>query len=539
MARSSWCLATLWICCTFGLGHAHAGPVELFDAVSLEPGMPNTIVSKYMYGGSGLLISHDSGKNFSLVCNSSVDPNAARDTGISSFVSGTGAIYVGGFSGMWRGDENGCGFAAVPDLASKYVTTIVGDVLEPNRTYATTSNGADSMGNPAKNGILTNDGTSASWTALGTQEPFFIQTLHVVKKDSAERFYETKVQNIPKTDPMTGMPGADDVHYYARFSDDKGTTWTEHEFTPVNQFGPQDDYANFGIIAVDPQNPDHIYAAVTRTELPDDLLYSPSRGEAGSWIKIATVTDMEAIAFAPDGTVYFGDNDQTTPGLFKFSKPGDMPTQLSSAWKVGCLHWDDSQKRMLACHDWQFGTADLTSGAFSALYDMRCGQTFQTCPGEDMASVCQTQLLAAWCNISHYPAAPLCASYMVDGAADFIHTELDFDCVNGFTVPRASAAGAGAPAGAGGASLAGAGGMSLAAGGASALGGSGLTGGVTGAAGASAVGSPAAASGGAAPSPAASKSGGCSVTATGATSSSMFAGWAFLGLFALAYRRRR
>ena len=170
------------------------------------------------------------------------------------------------------------------------------------------------------------------------------------------------------------------------------------------------------MLAVDPNNPDHIVAAVTRDMDVDDLVYSPSQGKAGSWTLLGEVTTLQAAVFKPDGSLVYGDDDQTTPGLFVIDKIGNKPQQISKDWKVGCLQYDATHSRMYACKDWQFGTADLTTGAFSLMLDMRKADKFVECPGKPPAAdTCKTQLLAAYCGISHYPEAPLCDGYVRPG----------------------------------------------------------------------------------------------------------------------------
>jgi hypothetical protein len=380
---------------------AHAGPVEIFHDVHTPADDPETVVLDYLYGNTGLFLSSDGGASFQLLCSGAIDRNLQGD-GSVFYVAPGDAIYVGASGGLWQGDKRGCGWHEVTAMHEKWVEAFAGDPIDSKVTYLVTSNGS---GSP--NGIFVNDGRSVDWTALGTRAELFINTLHVVKVASGKRFYETAVRP-PKVDAT-----ADDApEYLVRVSDDEGKSWTEHEFGRADQYGPDDLYAEMNIRAIDPTNPDRIFASVMRSKDMDDLIYSPSQGRAGTWIKLAQVSKLQAVAVKPDGTVYYGDSDQDSPGLFTISQAGDAPKRLSSEWKVGCLKYDADHSRMYACNDWRFGTVDLSSGAFSPILDMRSAEKFVECPGEQpVAQRCQSQLLQAYCGPAHYEYAPLCSVY--------------------------------------------------------------------------------------------------------------------------------
>jgi len=528
MSRLLWCLGILWVSSVLIVGRVHAGPIELFDGAQLQPGDPSSALIQYQWGGAGFVMSHDSAKSFSLVCGSSISPDFRTDK-LLSYVSGNGSVYVGGFSGLWRGDKDGCGFAPVDALKGRFIAAISGDPDDLKRMYVTTANGGDM----AKNGIFANDGTSDEWTALGPQDASWIQSLHVVKTSSGKRFWETKVFPDP-VDPMATMP-REVVHYVARYSDDEGKTWTEHELNPITQFGAADTAASLRLIAVDPKNPDAIYGIVIRSMGADDILYSPMRGEPGSWSKIAEVTELGGFALTPDGKLYISDKDQMTKQVSVIDEPKAAPRKITDQYVIGCLRWDDAQKRMLACKQWQFGTLNLDNGMFTASYDMRCAQSYSSCP--DMQKTCETQMRNAWCGTDHYASAPICASYMIPGAADFIQKYTEYDCKGDLTVPRAmtGSSGTAAVGGSGGALAA------AAPAGSSAPDSAGATPNPVTGAGTGGTGGAKATTTAAEPPPAPKKSGGCSVAALGAQTAAKASwglGMSLLGLVGLARVKR-
>jgi hypothetical protein len=487
----------------------HAGPVELFTGVSVDPKMPNSLALKYIYGGGGLFMSTDAGMNFQMLCYSAIDPSVERDVS-TVYISGNESIYIGVFDGLWRGDKSGCNWQSIADLKGKWVSDIAGDPTDPAVTYAVTSNGT------GLNSVYMNDGKSDIWTVFGSQSELFLNTLHVVKTSAGKRFYETAVKTTTTMDPTTGM-AVDDIHYTVRVSDDNAKTWTESDFGPPDQYGPKDPLAEVRVLAVDPNNPDHILAAVTRDMDVDDLVYSASQGKA--WMPLGKVTTLQAAVFKPDGSLVYGDDSQDSPGLFVIDKIGDNPRQISKDWKVGCLQYDATHTRMYACKDWQFGTADLTTGAFSLMLDMRKADKFVECPGKPPAAdTCKTQLLAAYCGISHYPEAPLCCGYPRPG----------YDPVGCGGASGASGAAAGGMSG-------GAAGMSSAAGGAGMAAAGSMAAPATAG---SAAGRAAAGSGGSALPPKAKS--GCSVATPGhATSPAWLALAVGLSVVAGGWRRRR
>ena len=339
------------------------------------------------------------------------------------------------FNGLWRGKSNGCDFVEVEELKGHIIGGLTVDPIDPKRIYVGTSDGYNTDGTPKTNSLWMSEGAGKPFTKLGKEDTIWFSSLNVVKVGSARRIYSTGVVSKTVMDAM-GNP-ASEVHYYVRVSDDEGKTWTDNEFD-MKQFGPKTGSADFGIVGIDPSNPDVVLANVSRDGMtPDNFVYSTMQGKAGTWKQIAELGELHGMAFAPDGKLYFGDDDQNSRSFFVAEKLGDAPKMLSSNWKVSCLRWDASKNRMLACKDWQFGTVDLASGAFSSMLDMRCAENFVQCP--DQASVkkaCEAQLLAGYCGVTHYPVAPLCSGYDQGADAPMYIAAQDYTCKNGMLVDK-------------------------------------------------------------------------------------------------------
>jgi MYXO-CTERM domain-containing protein len=408
----------LWL---LGAAKVHAGPIEFFDAVSVDETARERLVAPYMWGGSGLFLSADAGKSFRMLCSSWIDPAAQRSN--LSVLLQAGSIYVAGFDAVWRGDKDGCNFRALPEFAKHWVSALAADPLDPTRIYATLSDAT-----PARNGVYLST-AGGTFRPLGSSAELFIDTLTVVKRNGGRRFYETGALNDPQTN---------ETRYSVRVSDDDAETWTDY-VVPLDRFGSTASTATFSIAAIDPQNPDRVVARIARddNDMPDTVLYSAAQGMPNSWVVLAEVGAFDAAAFGADGTLYFGDDDQDSPGLFVVDHPGAAARKLNGDWKVRCLQYDSDRARLYACSDFRFGTADVTTGVFTPHIDMRCAERFVECPGVERSpsDVCADQLQNAYCGITHYSGAPLCDAYPKDSLAIEVAQDSGYSCHDGVALP--------------------------------------------------------------------------------------------------------
>jgi hypothetical protein len=419
---------------------ALAGPVELLNGVSIDPADPAHMIVPYSFGGNGMFVSKDGGKTLSWLCSAGIAPNAVNRNG-RAFIGGDSAIYLGLFDGLVKGTPDGCGFAPVPELDKKYIADLASDPIDTKRMYIITTNAM------AENFVWMNDG-SGTFAPIGTGVTQFLDTLDVVKVGDKRRFYVTGVV----TNVMTN-----EVKYSVRVSEDDATTWTDDVYD-VTQFGPMDKFAEFGIVAINPQNPDHVVGRVWRKMAVDALVYSTEKGKAGSWKLIAEPNEVDSVTFSPEGVLYFGDSDQKSKGVWVVEKEGDAPKLLNDTWKPSCLSWDEANKRLLGCGNFYlFGEVDTTSGELKPLLDLRCTEHMVDCPGQEaIATVCEPQAQADFCHLSHWVIAPVCDQYDRGPELATFAASQTFMCVDGFGVSKDPAAGGAAGSGAAGAAGAGA-----------------------------------------------------------------------------------
>ncbi|MET0388920.1 MAG: sialidase family protein [Polyangiales bacterium] len=422
-----------------------ADSAEKFQTVASNA-TGSELTTWYVNGGGGMFLSRDAGKHYSLMCSSAIGPDLRGSNGALMLLN-AGALYLGTSGGAYRGGVDGCGFSEIPELMGHFLSAFAADPIDPMRTYVVTSDGADKA-----NGVRVHDGSpDAQFVPLGTQEPLFFNTLHVVARADGRRFYATG----SKYDAM-----ANRADYSIKVSDDEGQTWTHDELV-LDQFGPQSPVAELAILAVDPQQPDRLVAGIRREEAStDSVIYSAERGRPGTWRLLAEVNELQAAAFMPDGRLYFGDNDQSSPRLFVLDDPDAEPRVLSTQWKVRCLYHDAQQAQLMACSDYRLGAVALDTGDFEPHFDMRCADSFVECPGETpVRDRCEPQLLLGYCGAGHYPPAPLCRNYELGSLAEQLVAEAGYRCENGVVVITQGTAGQPATAGASAAvSVSGAGG---------------------------------------------------------------------------------
>jgi MYXO-CTERM domain-containing protein len=499
---------------------AHAGPVEQLVQVAMHPTNPDVMVLRYEYGGEGVFVTEDGGKDWSYVCNSYIDPstNARRGT---LAVANDGAMMLGVFDGVWKADHKGCDWKLEPALMTKWVPDIQQDPSDPDVVYAITSNGDAG----AMNGIVKRD-KSGEWSDFGSKEAMLITRFRLVKLEGGGlRFYESAVKGmLPGTVVVNGMPMAQDVpNYITRVSDDDGKTWEEFPFAAPEM-------GSFRLVAVDPSNPDRIVAWIDRdvtSHTDDSVLVSSDKGK--TFTEYKTVTDLGGVEITPEGHVFIADRGATTDpdaprGLWQAENLDTAPTQLVSDLALSCLEYRPDNKTLYACQLRKFGTIDQMTGAYTDLFVFDKVEHFADC-GTDMAGVCEGQLCKDYCVLGHFPETPMCVVYQTStcGPCSAIPTAPGCTLMN-MNLPGSGSGGSnGSTAGAGGSTA-----MSTAGGGA----GAGAT--------AGSVAPPAAGNGGSGGSGGKKDDGGgCSVSATGADTSASFAPWLLAALAWVLDRRRR
>jgi hypothetical protein len=130
----------------------------------------------------------------------------------------------------------------------------------------------------------------------------------------------------------------------------------------------------------------------------------------------ATVAALGGLAIAADGRVFIADAGDPAipamqPGLWRAPSLAAAPQPLGESVRLSCLAYDTAADRLLACQPWTFGVLDPEDGSMQPLLDFRAVESLVSCGGSDVAAACAQQLRLAYCHISHFPCAPVCAQY--------------------------------------------------------------------------------------------------------------------------------
>lgn len=409
--------------------NAGAGPVEVFNSIEVASGDPDRVVARWINGDGGIFVSNDRGASFAMSCYTAVS-SALMGRSVQSFKTATdGSLCAGTISQTFCSNADGCGWKEAAELKGQWVADFAEDPIDQRVLYLATGTAE------GDNGIYVREAPGAAWKPFGTLLPAWFSRVFVVKRGTGKRVYVSSQENVVTEQGVDGGPPVQEPKYFVRYSDDDAVTWTSHPYGQVPE------RSNLRLVAVDPTNPDRVVVAIIRTaeSMTDDLYYSDKRGEPGSYVKIGTVTAFSGATFTPDGTLWYGDNEQTTPGLYKVAKLGDPPAKVIGSYKVGCVHYDAASERLYVCADWRLGTADPNDGTLSTLFDIRNAAKFLECKDEaPLNDRCGPALRSPnFCDLTHYPDSPVCVTYFGTGGAG----------------GAAAAGGAGAAAGAGGMSI--------------------------------------------------------------------------------------
>jgi MYXO-CTERM domain-containing protein len=352
---------------------------------------------RYINGGGGLFLSSDSGKTWSLQCNSAFLGMGGRVQGPMAILPDKTILALTSM-GVVHADANGCGFKIEMPELTKNIVDFALNPLDPTKVIAAVS---DPMG---MSGLVqrTADG---QWTAYGVKDALSPVGVRVGAKGTALRIYEVVV----KSSTLNMDAGTTMTEYALRVSDDEAKTWQEYVLPADPMMGrPR-------IRAVDPSNADRLVLLVDRQMGRDDVLVSKDGGKTTT--KYMDVDELGGVAFAPDGRVWIGDlgtvsGSSPMRGLYAAASLDAMPTRLPMAtYPVQCLGWAEDTKTLYACQRFWFGTVDQSTGAFTTTLRFTEVPKFVTCPGEDPAMSCKTQLCLDYCGPAHFAVAPVCSAY--------------------------------------------------------------------------------------------------------------------------------
>ncbi|MCG8555144.1 MAG: hypothetical protein MJD61_07630, partial [Proteobacteria bacterium] len=340
-----------------------------------DPRSPEHLIVRATYG---LLVTRDTGKRWSLICEQAVGYGGNEDPALG--LLGDGTLLAGLFGGLALGSADGCTWSkAQGALGELEIVDVSVDPLERARALA--------LGREAQHGLSTHrlwrtSDSGASWQRLGG--PFgaeldLVATAFDVAASDPKRVYVSGLGLVPA---LRGV---------LLRTDNGGVGWT---LLPIADTGPQ---AVPFFTAVAPNDRDTIYVRV-RGSNRDRLLVSSSGGQ--SWRSVLEGRAvMAGFALSPDGTqvaVGFGLPDR--PGLVDCSALGiwkastrDLAFSKVFHGAVQCLTW--TQRGLYACtHErsegFQLGLSQDGGQSFASLMKLRSVQGL-ACPSPSMlAALC-------------------------------------------------------------------------------------------------------------------------------------------------------
>ncbi len=324
--------------------------------VTFHPDDPLVIATGTTFGP---VITMDGGETWRWACEAALMLNPLEDP--SYVLMADGSLLASGFGGLQRGTPSLCTFSE-PDMDVGFaITDVVRSSLDSLTAYAPTS-----AGGTAINTVFRTTDGGASWDA--TSEPIEAILFESLLVGPSDELYLSGIY------PVTADRAEPEP--YVHRSRDAGATWERFAFTPFAM-----DDRTLLLLAVDPNDPDHLFAHV----LPDFdadrdevLVRSTDGGE--TWTEAGRHRRIGDVLFTPDGTIFLGTewvampSDPTMPseayphGLYRSDDGGETFTVVRDDLDVGCLGWHEGT--LWAC-------ADNYRDGFMLGYSNDDGETFE------------------------------------------------------------------------------------------------------------------------------------------------------------------
>lgn len=377
-------LAALCLVALLAPATAFAHALESLRDVAFHPNDANTFVATYSEGGGGLLITHDHGQSFQLLCTAATtgrpEGNSAPPLAV---MTGDGHLLVGTFRGLFRDDGHACNFQPVSELRDLYVWRLLNDPDDPSVVYALTSSGSG-----ADNAAFRSRDNGASWSAIGSPEVAFFQNLSIAKPPDGIRRMSLSVCKLR-------MPGED---CSLRVSTDEGLSFTTL---------PLPEALSLTVLGFDRQNPARIYAVGDGPGVGESalaLFVNDNAGSLDGWKNLAPLAELGTFSLPAEGGLWLV--DPSAKCLLHVSSDGAL-TQAAGAT---CFVVNPYTGEHLLCEGWRMAQASPTGASLGgAVLDMNSVAALVACgPGFDVTALCTDQLIVGWCEVSHFPSAPFC-----------------------------------------------------------------------------------------------------------------------------------
>jgi hypothetical protein len=313
--------ASLTACLTLVASASANGRFPAANQLVVHPTDPNTFMVRATFG---LLITHDRGQSFHLVCDSIIGSASTVDPGVGYF--GNGAIVVAAPLGLAVSQDNACSFGFQSgDLANLRFIDVSADKTNPAHALALSAtagaNGTESVR------IFETQDNGVTWASISTGlDPNAVVTTLDLAPSNPQRVYMSGAR-------VNGSL----LEGFVATSNDGGRTFT---YAVADFPNAQQIY----IAAVDPLDADLLYLRTYQSEIgPSHLIVSRNGGKT---FEIATTikSNMSGFALSPDGSrvaiaglqtgvqVATRPDAETGPLTMKFESRSNLPMR--------CLGWE-------------------------------------------------------------------------------------------------------------------------------------------------------------------------------------------------------
>lgn len=259
----------------------------------------------------GLLVTDRGGPPWRWVCNAAFGARDVEDPPIA--IAPDGSLLVATADGLMRAERDGCAWTSPSESLRRFVIDVVADPADPRVLYALTSDGGD-----RPNLLFRSDDGGSSWVPTSAPiEPILFETVRIAPS-RRERIYLSGAYPSTSTEPRRA---------FVFRSDDGGASWTRIPFEPLR------DGRNVLLLAVDPTNPDRLFAEVPG-DRDDRLVRSDDAG--ASWTEVLVMPDVRGLVWSDDGrNVWTG--GVAGGGLWRSSDGGVSFEAVDKFLEVGCL----------------------------------------------------------------------------------------------------------------------------------------------------------------------------------------------------------
>ena len=334
------CALGLAVVAAASVAHANGRPPATTGVFTRE-GDARTI---YVATTFGLLVSQDDGCSFRWMCEQSIGYAGQFDPKYA--IARDGTLYATTFTGLRVSRDGGCTWQTATAKNTPGPGGIAGlwvDALDLGPDDEVWVGTAQSGGT---NNVYLSDDAARTFRPMRLRsDVIWWKSVRVAPSD-ARRIYVSGYKVAPAAADVVGAPPDEHPGQPATYvfrSDDRGATWTGQPLT-----GWQMASAPLALVeAVDPANPDHVFARSFGANPPGgDRLYRSTNGGA-TWTEVVATTDaIRRVLFTHDGKIIVA---TVASGVYESTNGGQTFEALPGQPQMACLDERSADGTLFAC----------------------------------------------------------------------------------------------------------------------------------------------------------------------------------------------